>query len=90
MLSDAIEGLPQQPEWVGLPAVGRVESTRLVGDKTTMEGRYYLGSFMELARFAEAARGHGDIENEQHWILDVHSVRTPTDRARTIWQKIWP
>jgi hypothetical protein len=41
VLSDAIDGLPQKPEWVGLQAVGRVESTRWVGDKTTTDYRYY-------------------------------------------------
>ncbi len=71
VLSDAIDWLPQKPEWVGLQAVGRVESTRLVGDNTTTECRYYLCSCRELARFAEAARGHWGIENGQHWVLDV-------------------
>jgi predicted transposase YbfD/YdcC len=55
-LSDAIAWLPQQSEWRGLRAVGRVESTRIVGEKTTTEHRYYLCSFPDLARFADAAR----------------------------------
>jgi predicted transposase YbfD/YdcC len=71
VLSDAIDWLPQKPEWVGLQAVGRVESTRLVGDKTTTDYRYYLCSFTDLARFADGVRGHWGIENGQHWVLDV-------------------
>lgn len=71
VLSDQIEWLEQKPEWAGLSAVGRVESTRTIGDKTTTECRYYLCSFTTLARFAETARGHWAIENEQHWVLDV-------------------
>ena len=70
-LSDAIAWLPQQSEWRGLRAVGRVESTRIVGEKTTTEHRYYLCSFPDLARFADAARGHWGTENGQHWVLDV-------------------
>jgi hypothetical protein len=39
VLSDALDWLPQQPEGVGLQAVGRGESTRLGGDKTTTDYR---------------------------------------------------
>jgi predicted transposase YbfD/YdcC len=70
-LSDAIAWLPQQLEWRGLRAVGRVESTRIVGEKTTTEHRYYLCSFPDLARFADTTRGHWGTENGQHWVLDV-------------------
>jgi hypothetical protein len=34
-LSDEIAGLPQQSEWRGLQAVGRVEAMRIIGEKTT-------------------------------------------------------
>lgn len=70
-LSSDIDWLEQKPEWVGLSAVGRVESIRIVGDKTSTEYRYFLCSFDNLERFAEAARGHWGIENGQHWVLDV-------------------
>lgn len=70
-LSSAMAWLPQQTEWRGLHAVGRVESIRQVGDKTTTEYRYFLCSFTDLARFAERVRGHWDTENGQHWVLDV-------------------
>lgn len=58
-----IDWLEQKPEWKGLAAVGRVESTRLIGDKISMETRYYFCSFTELERFARRMR--------QHWVLDV-------------------
>ncbi len=70
-LSERLDWLGRKSEWRGLAAVGRVESTRIVGDETTTECRYYLCSFTNLARFAEAARGHWAIENGQHWVLDV-------------------
>jgi predicted transposase YbfD/YdcC len=70
-LSTKIDWLEQKPQWAGLVAVGRVESSRKVGDKTSTECRYYLCSVTEVARFAEAVRGHWSIENQQHGVLDV-------------------
>jgi predicted transposase YbfD/YdcC len=71
LLSNHIGWLEQKPDWAGLSAVGRVESLRTVGGKTTTKYRYYLCSFADLERFAEAARGHWATENSQHWVLDV-------------------
>lgn len=70
-LSAQIDWLEQKPEWKGLAAVGRVESTRIIGDKTSVEARYYLCSFTDLERFAQSVRQHWSIENQQHWVLDV-------------------
>lgn len=70
-LSVQIDWLEQKLEWKGLAAVDRVESTRIFGDKTFVESRYYLCSFTDLERFAETVRLHWRIENQQHWVLDV-------------------
>ena len=70
-LCSDIGWLEQKQEWAGLSAIGRVESTRMIGDKTSTECRYYLCSFDGLERFADAVRGHWGIENGQHWVLDV-------------------
>lgn len=70
-LSKQLGWLEAQSEWAGLQAVGRVEATRLIGDTTTTEHRYYLCSFTDPVRFAEAVRDHWAIENSQHWVLDV-------------------
>lgn len=71
VLSDQLEWLAQKDEWRGLQAVGRVESTRIIGEQTTTECRYYLSSVTDLERFADTVRGHWAIENSQHWVLDV-------------------
>ena len=59
------------PDWAGLQAVGRVESTRIIGDQISTECRYFLCSFPTRDRFAATVRGHWGIENQQHWVLDV-------------------
>lgn len=70
-LSTAIDWLEDRPQWAGLQALGRVESIRIIGEQTSTEYRYYLCSLTDPARFAEAVRTHWQIENGQHWILDV-------------------
>ena len=70
-LSSQIDWLNAKPEWPGLQAVGRVESTRCIGDNISTECRYFLCSFPEQDRFAATVRGHWAIENTQHWVLDV-------------------
>lgn len=70
-VSADIDWLEQKSEWTGLTAVGRVESTRIIGDKTSVETRYFLCSFNDLIRFSEGVRLHWSIENQQHWVLDV-------------------
>jgi len=70
-LSSQIDWLEAKPEWAGLQAVGRVESTRLIGEKTSTECRYFLCSFPERDRFAATVRQHWGIETQQHWVLDV-------------------
>ena len=57
--------------WAGLQAVGRVESTRIIGEDVSTECRYFLCSLTDQHRFAATVRGHWGIENQQHWVLDV-------------------
>jgi len=84
-LGSQIDWLEAKPDWAGLQAVGRVESTRIIGDHTSMECRYFLCSFPERDRFAATVRGHWAIENAQHWILDMQfgedACRTRRDHS---------
>lgn len=70
-LSSQIDWLKQKPQWAGLHAVGVVESIREIGDKVTIERRYYLSTIEDVQRFAQTVRNHWSIENQQHWVLDV-------------------
>ena len=84
-LGDRIDWLEAKPDWAGLQAVGRVESTRIIGDQTSTECRYFLCSFPDRDRFAAIVRGHWGIENQQHWVLDVQfgedACRTRKDHS---------
>jgi predicted transposase YbfD/YdcC len=77
--------LEQAREWKDLHAVARVRATRTIGDKTSVEDRFYLTSLQgeagerpsvlmgaALAKTAlHASRLHWGIENGLHWLLDV-------------------
>lgn len=64
--SDVIE------KWKGLTSLICIESVRQIGNKTSVEMRYFLGSICGDARKAlESVRSHWGIENSVHWVLDV-------------------
>jgi predicted transposase YbfD/YdcC len=70
-------------EWAGLRSIGMVEAECRVGERVTVERRYYLSSLAGEAReFAEAVRGHWGVENGLHWVLDV-AFREDESRVRT-------
>jgi predicted transposase YbfD/YdcC len=71
LVSD-IGWLAPTADWPGLRSIGMVEATRRVGDKTTVERRYYLTSLLgDAQQFGQAVRSHWGIENGLHWVLDV-------------------
>ena len=71
-ITDSIDWIADKPLWEGLRSIAMIESTRIIGDKTSTERRFFLCSLPPQAeRFARAARGHWAIENQLHWCLDV-------------------
>jgi predicted transposase YbfD/YdcC len=57
-LSPHIDWLESKEDWIGLKAIGMVESIREINGKQEKQLRYYLTSLTDLTKFSETARGH--------------------------------
>lgn len=65
-------GIRDREAWAELKAIGMCFSERTVGERTSMEVRYFIGSRKASARtYGKALRNHWRIENNLHWQLDV-------------------
>ena len=70
--STAIGSLSHGGEWAGLKTIGMTESERHIGEKVTVERRYYICSLgLDAKVFGNAVRTHWAVENSLHWVLDV-------------------
>jgi len=59
-------------EWKDLKSVVMVEAERFIGDKLSVETRYYISSLENDAKLLNGAiRSHWGVENSLHWVLDV-------------------
>ena len=68
-------GLRGLAAWPGVQSVACVESRRepAAGGAESVERRYFLSSLpADATRLLAVARGHWAIENNLHWMLDVH------------------
>ena len=71
-ITEQIQWLADKGKWEALRSVGMVEAVREIRGEVTTERRYYLTSLpAQVQRFAAAVRGHWEIENVLHWVLDV-------------------
>ena len=71
-LRDDVAWLQERHRWPGLAAVGKITASRQIGERTSLEGQYYLLSqAYSPERFNAIAREHWGIENRLHWMLDV-------------------
>jgi predicted transposase YbfD/YdcC len=72
VVSPDVAWLPKYRAWAGLRTIGMVESARTEHGKTSIERRFFLSSLaLDVEQFARAVRGHWQIENGLHWVLDI-------------------
>jgi predicted transposase YbfD/YdcC len=72
VIVEGVSGLRDRKLWKGVTTVGMCRRERTIGDKTSTEVWYFIGSRrMGARRYAQALRGHWGIENNLHWQLDV-------------------
>jgi predicted transposase YbfD/YdcC len=59
-------------EWGSIKSIIRIESTREIKEKISMETRYYISSLVQTAdKTLSSIRSHWAIENSLHWVLDM-------------------
>ena len=78
------DNIQTQIRWPSLKSVLRVNSTRLINGKHSIEARHYLSSVPanEIEFTAICIRKHWEIENKVHWTLDM-ALREDECRKRT-------
>jgi len=71
--TEALGWLESRSDWTGLRTLVAIESTRIIGDKTSVETRLFLSSLpsTNAHRMGEIVRAHWSIENRLHWVLDA-------------------
>ena len=64
--------LAGKDKWPGLKSICAVRSTRIIGDTTSEETRYFISSMdVGAHQMGGIVRSHWAIENSLHWVLDI-------------------
>ena len=67
-----LQWMDSKKSWEDLATIIRYQTSRTIGEKTTITDQYYISSMNASAEtFAGRIRGHWSIENHLHWSLDV-------------------
>lgn len=68
-----IDFIYKNEEWTNLSLIGMTRNYREINGEVSIQEKYYISDLRLSAQdFAEYTRGHWSIENNLHWILDVH------------------
>ena len=72
IVSSQIDWIEQRLEWPGLKTIAMIKETREIGNKKSIEHRFFISSLAaDAKKIASAVRAHWLIENALHWTLDV-------------------
>lgn len=68
-----IDWLYGKENWQNISMIGMTRNYREINDEVSVQEKYYISDLkLTGEEFARAVRGHWSIENNLHWILDVH------------------
>ncbi len=68
-----IEWLYGKENWQNLNMIGMTRNYREINGEVSIQEKYYISDLkLSGEEFARVVRGHWSIENNLHWILDVH------------------
>lgn len=68
-----IDWLYGKENWTNLNMIGMTRNYREINDQVSIQEKYYISDLKLIGEeFARVVRGHWSIENNLHWILDVH------------------
>lgn len=68
-----IEWLYGKENWQNLSMIGMTRNYREINGEVSIQEKYYISNLkLSGEEFARVVRGHWSIENNLHWILDVH------------------
>ena len=68
-----IDWLDGKESWQNLSMIGMTRNYREINGEVSIQEKYYISDLkLSGEEFARIVRGHWAIENNLHWILDVH------------------
>jgi len=68
-----IDWLYGKENWQNLSMIGMTRNYREINGEVSIQEKYYISDLkLSGEEFARVVRGHWSIENNLHWILDVH------------------
>ena len=72
IVSSQMDWLKQKSDWAGIKTIAMIEESQQVGDKISVERRFFISSLpADAQKIAGAVRAHWLIENALHWTLDT-------------------
>lgn len=68
-----IDWLYGKQSWKNISMIGMTRNYREINNEVSIQEKYYISDLkLSGQEFAKVVRGHWSIENNLHWILDVH------------------